>query len=314
MNRHHFLKTVSTALLGTLVSSSESGSLFAQEAPIRLEPIEFPELPSPDFFRVSHSPIQWTRAAPGLEFSRVPVVRDGELVDIIAALRIDPERNTLRVFHGYDPRRTTALTIEGWQERTGAIAMVNGGMYMAEPVYMPVALVKTQGRPLGPARNRAARGMIGANPDLRKIDLIDFTYEYPAPSLIESYPELVTHWPILLDRNGQIRVEKSLWQANRTVAAKSMDGRFLFLTTEGGFFTLFNFGRFLKESNDRQDRGFQVHTAMNLDGGYEANMVLRTSTHEYTTYGEFETYGPGRDATVRNMKIPIPGVIGVHPI
>ena len=52
---------------------------------------------------------------------------------------------------------------------------------------------------------------------------------------------------------------------------------------------------------------------MNMDGGYEANMIIKSENLDYVTYGEFETYGLGRDASIFNFKIKIPGVIGVFP-
>ena len=69
----------------------------------------------------------------------------------------------------------------------------------------------------------------------------------------------------------------------------------------------------MKDSNQRKNKGFNIHTAMNMDGGYEANMVVKTPKLSYITYGEFETYGPNNDATIFGLKIKIPGAIGVFP-
>ncbi|MBU2616982.1 MAG: phosphodiester glycosidase family protein [Nanoarchaeota archaeon] len=96
---------------------------------------------------------------------------------------------------------------------------------------------------------------------------------------------------------------------NRTVVAKDYEGNIIFFTTEGGFFTLFNFGRFLRDEGKEYD----IHTAMNSDGGYETQMCVRTPNFTCTTYGQFETYGPNRNVSIKNARIPIPGVIGVFP-
>ena len=138
-------------------------------------------------------------------------------------------------------------------------------------------------------------------------------YQEIKENYIDKYSQGVQHWPILLDRKGKIKVKETNWQANRTVVAKTKEDEILFMTTEGGYFTLYNFGRFLKESNERADKGFNVHTAMNMDGGYEAEMVVKTPNISYVTYGEFETQGKGKNLTIFNIKINLPGVIGVFP-
>jgi hypothetical protein len=271
---------------------------------------EFDKLPSPDYHDISQSKIDWKEISKGLYFSRVEIYRKNELVDIIAALKINPEQNMIRVFNGYEsPGNFEVNTIEEWQRKTGAIAMVNSAQYMANPAYMPCALVICDGKLKGPRYNKAANGMLVAEPKshgLPKADLLDFDYnkfDYKSTS----YTQGVQHWPILLDREGNIKVKKTLWQANRTVVGKDRESNILMFTTEGGYFTLFNLGRFLKESK------FDVHTAMNMDGGYEANMTVKSNSLDYVTYGEFETYGPEKDASIFNFKIKIPGVIGVFP-
>lgn len=281
-------------------------------------PIEFQKLPSPDYYNISHSEIDWKTISGGLDFSRVEVYRDKELVDIIAALRVDPDYNVIRVFNGYNSKGNVEVhNIEEWQKKTGAIGMINSAQYMANPYYQPCALVICDGRQKGPKYNKNVRGMFVAElkgtleNKLKEMDLLDFDYD--SFEMVDHYLQGVQHWPILLDRKGNIKVKKSLWQANRTVIAKTWDDKILFLTTEGGYFTLYNFGRFLKGSNKRNDKGFSVHTAMNMDGGYEANMIVKTSKISYVTYGKFETYGPKKDATIFGLKIKIPGVIGVFP-
>ncbi len=282
-------------------------------------PIKFQKLPSPSYHNISYNRIYWNNIFKGLDFSRVELYRGKELVDIIAALKIDPNFNIIKVINGYNsPKNSEVNTIEEWQKKTGAIAMINSAQYMADPCYMPCALVICDGKQKGPKYNKYVSGMLVAEPKeglenkLQKADLLDFDYD-KFDYKITPYLQGVQHWPILLDREEKIKVGKSLWQANRTVVAKTKDNKILFMTTEGGFFTLYNLGRFLKESNQRQDKGFNIHTALNMDGGYEADMIIKTPKMSYTTYGEFETYGPGKDATIFDIKIKIPGVIGVFP-
>jgi len=307
-DRRNFMKM---ALLGLALP----GLLAAEKSVESITAREFSKLPYYQYDNISHSNIKWQPVAEGLEFARVDVFKGKELVDVIAALRINPEKNTVRVFNSFGYDRTIARTIEEWQRVTGATAMINSAQYMSDPYYMPCALVICDGKQKGPKTNKAVKGMLVAEPSvdsLPKIDLLDFDYDHFDHNNTP-YTQGVQHWPILLDREGRIKVAKTTWQANRTVVAKDWNKNMLFLTTEGGYFTLYNLGRFLQDSNRRLDKGLNVHTAMNMDGGYEADMIIKSSKLSYLTYGEFETYGLGRDASVFGWKIKIPGVIGVFP-
>jgi hypothetical protein len=276
---------------------------------------EFDRLPSAEYRDVSHTTIDWTSIGKGLEFARVEVHRGTDLVDIIAAVKIGPKYNRIRVFNSFGFDKTKLRTIEGWRDHTGATVMVNSAQYTSSPGYAPCALVIADDVQKGPQYNKSAKGMLVAEPKqpgLPQASLLDFDYD-AFDCRNTRYTQGVQHWPILLDRQGRTKVNPTQWQANRTVVAKDFEGNIMFFTTEGGFFTLYNLGRFLKESNKRKDSGFRVHTAMNMDGGYEACMAIKSPSLQYVTYGEFETYGPDKDATIRDIRIKIPGVIGVFP-
>ena len=266
---------------------------------------------SPVYANVSHNKLQWNSISKGIEFAKVEVRRNKELVDVLAILKVDPRSNRIRVFSSYEQGKTIARTIEDWQKHTGAIAMTNSAQYMANPYYMPCAPIICDGKQKGPKSNSSVRGMLVAEPvkgNLPKADLLDFEYDRYADG---TYSQGVQHWPILLDRKGKIKVKKTNWQANRTIVAKDFRGNMLFLTTEGNYFTLYNLGLFLKESNARPDHGLGIHTAMNLDGGSQANMVVKTEKFSYVRYGPFE----GKDGSAFSFfnwgKVKIPGVIGI---
>jgi hypothetical protein len=275
------------------------------------------KIPSPDYYNISHTPIKWKYAAEGLDFSRTEIYRGKELVDIIATIKINPDKNKIRAFNEYTNTGTESLYIESWQEKTNALAMINSNQYMSNPNLCPCALVICDGEQKGPKYNKYSRGMLVAEPKdlsskLKKADILDFDYD-SFDYKTTPYTQGVQHWPILLDREGRIKVKETKWQANRTVVAKTKEDEILFMTTEGGYFTLYNLGAFLKESNQRMDKGFNVHTAMNMDGGYEAEMVVKTPNISYVNYGEFETQGKGKDMTIFDIKTAIPGVIGIFP-
>ncbi len=266
--------------------------------------------PSPEYVNISHSKPDWKGISKGMEFTRIDVWRKKELIDVLAVIRIDPRVNRIRVLNSYEEDKTIARTIEDWQKHTGAIAMTNSAQYMADPYYMPCALIICDGKLKGPKSNASVRGMLVAEPvkkNLPVADLLDFEYDRYTPG---TYLQGVQHWPILLDRNGKIKVKKTGWQANRTIVAKDFDEKILLITSEGNFFTLYNLGLFLKESNARPDRGLRIHTAMNLDGGSEANMVVKAGDFSYVRYGPFEAQKKPA-FSLFNWKIKIPGAIGV---
>jgi len=275
-------------------------------------PREFETLAPPEYENITHSEIKWESIGKGLDFAKVDVYKKGSLADRIAIVKINPASNKIGVFCSYDERTGNydSKTIDEWQEATRASVVFNSAQYMAEPWARPCGLVISNGRFVGPTNNISVRGMFLAEPSdssLPLADLIDSEFEEITPDRYGKYTQGVQHWPIILNRQGRIRVVETDWQANRTVIAKDSDGNILAMTTEGGFFTLYNFARFLKESD------LKIHTAMNLDGGYEAEMRIRTPSLDYVTYGQFETYGQDRNATIRGARCPLPSVIAVFP-
>lgn len=240
-------------------------------------------------FNISYKPIKWEPVADGLDFSRTEVYRNKSLVDVIATLKINPKKNKIRVFSGYHGQWAETYNIEDWQKKTNALAMINSNQYREE--YSPCALVICDGEQKGPKEHQYSKlysfGMLVAEPEeslegkLKRADLLDFDYD-KFDYKTTPYTQGVQHWPILLDRKDRIRVNKTNQQANRTVVAKTNEDEILFMTTEGGYFTLYNFGRFLKESNSRTDKGFNVHTAMNMDGGSSSEMIVKSPHLEYS--------------------------------
>ena len=323
-----FLGLIQIPIINTIANQTNKPEI--------IEPKEFTKLPNLKYENINHSKPNWKNISEGMDFTRIEVYKGKELVDIIATVKIDPKKNDLTLYNGFefnknktgtDYEKTVASKIEDWQKLTKETVMINGTQYQGDPYYYrPCALVmgnkvtytknkyqKKYQKKLGPKKNKAVRGMIVGQPkDNTKpnIDLLDFkydTFDYETTP----YTHGAQHWMMLLDRKGNIRVHETDWQANRTVVAKDWDNNIILMTTEGGYFTLKNYGRFLKDSNNRNDKGLNIHTAMNMDGGYEANMAISSNKLRYLTYGEFETYGPNKDASVFGRKIRIPGVLGI---
>lgn len=303
--------------LQSIALTAASGYLGAAVPP-KLEaiiPADFQNIPAADYTNITHSKFDWRSIGGGLDFMRIQVYRQKELVDVIAAVRVDPEKNSIRVFNSYEGPNTVIRNIEEWQQYTGSVMLINSAQYMSDPYFMPCALVICDGQQKGPKVNKNARGMLLAEPKgakLPKADLLDFQYD-AFDHANTAYTQGVQHWPILLDRKGTIKVNSTDLQANRSVVAKDYDGNIIFLTTEGGYFTLYNLGLFLKQCSEEQGSALRIHTAMNLDGGYEADLIVKSAKLSYLTYGQFESNGSGMDVSIRGWKAKLPGVIGVFP-
>jgi uncharacterized protein YigE (DUF2233 family) len=264
---------------------------------------------------LNYNKLEWNSISKGLNFARVQVLRDKEPVEVLAVLKIDPAFHRIRVFNSFDQQKTVVKTIEEWQAETSANAMINGAQYMADPYYMPVALVICDGKQKGPRNNKSVRGMFVSEPSdakLPKADLLDFEYD-SFDAATTSYTQGIQHWPILLDRSGKIKVKNTELRSYRTVVARDFQGQILFFTTEGNFFTLYGFAEFLKNSNGRSDKGFYIHTAMNMDGGDEANMIVKAEKFSYLTYNERLKRNSEGNGALFNFKTRLPGVIGVFP-
>ena len=299
MNRRYFLKTCAL-LSGALIKESFSD---AQVNPAQTLPQKW-----------SYSSPNWKSILKGLDFTNVDVNRGKEVVDSVAVLRVQPKHNKIRIFHSFDYEKTVVRTLDEWQKETAAVALINGAQYMADPYYMPCALVIADGKQKGPARNKNVRGMLLSEPkksDLPYADLIDFDYDqFDAETT--PYTQGLQHWPILLDRQGKIKVKPSELRANRSVVAKTFDGDILFFTTQRSSFTLYQFGAFLKDTNASADGGFRVHTAMNLDGGKEANMILRTDHFSFDSKPKIQS-NPTTQQGLFDWEVRLPGVIAVFP-
>jgi len=317
MDRRKFLKKAGIIAGGLSIPFSLSESALNTQPQRIIQPNKFTKLVSPEYSNVSHNEIEWEKISEGLDFSRTNVYQNGKLIDTIAGIKINPELNKINLHTNYNKNNDLIYDIEDWQENTNSLGVINSGQYLGMPNWAkPCALALSNGKQIGVKYNQHSKGMLLSEPEgeleskLKKADLLDFEHDSFNPDTTQ-YTEGVQHWPILLDRNGKVKVKPTLWQANRTAVGKTNQEEIIFMTTEGGFFTLHNLGQFLRDSNKRDDNGFNIHTAMNLDGGYEACMAVNTPEIKYTTFGQFETQGPNIDGTVLDARAILPTTIGV---
>ncbi|MCX5890828.1 MAG: phosphodiester glycosidase family protein [Deltaproteobacteria bacterium] len=252
---------------------------------------------------LTHTSPRWQTLGRGLSFTQVDVLREGEVNEVMATLavvKIDPASNAFRVFH-HAPQ---AITL--WQQELKAPIVFNASYYGTDN--QPVGLIIADGQAIGSGRNRQMRGMFvaepkGISPDLPRATILDLLATPINPKNLP-WTQGVQSFPLLLDYKGNIRVRDSEKKANRTVIATDRVGNILIFNTSNRYFTLRELAQFLKASK------FDVDSALNLDGGTEAQLLIKTK--------DFEFFSPPTwEHSIGNLldQSPywLPTVVGVFP-
>jgi hypothetical protein len=243
----------------------------------------------------------WRTLKPGVEFTTLrgePYCRRGSAE--IAALRLDPAHARLRVLHYslIDARRP--LTILEWQRHTGALAVFNAGQFYPDWSYM--GLLVCSGRTISEDLHPAFKAALVAGPTrgAPAIRVLDLEAQALDPRSLE-WREVAQSF-MLVDHAGTVRVRRTDHVANRTVVIEDRRGRVVVLTTEGGY-TLADMAEWVKHAP------LAAAQAMAMDGGYEAELCVRTSEFRYASFGRWdestEPVAPGAHA-------PLPAVIAVE--
>jgi len=248
----------------------------------------------------THTPPEWRTLGRGLNFTEIRVLRKQKTVDTLAVVKVDPAYNAFQVLHG-PPRSITA-----WQQELAAPVIFNASYY--GPNAQPIGLILSNGKPIGPERNAQMRGMFvaepkGLSPDIPRATILDLTL---TPINLKTLPwtQGVQSYPLLLDSKGRIRLRNSSKTAQRTVIAIDRQGYILILNTNEAHFTLRDLAIFLKTS------GLEIDSALNLDGGTEAQLFIKTK--------DFEKFSPSSwESRLGNLldqkKFWLPTVVGVFP-
>jgi uncharacterized protein YigE (DUF2233 family) len=253
--------------------------------------------------RSDPAPVYWQTLSPGLSFLRWGVRPSNSLMaNTLAVLRIDPELWSFRVFFDREPKAITE-----WQQRTKATITCNGGFYQEN--YQPAGRILVNGTSLGPFKNRHMKGMLLSEPkkgfeNLLKATLIDLKDDN-VEGKISAYEQGIQSFPILLDPSGQVRVNPSNFQAHRTALGQDQSGNIYILITEKPFFTLYDFGQYLKKLP------FGFRFILNLDGGTRTQLMIQVKAFNYLFTGQ----GEGRETSrlFASEPIKLPSVIGVFP-
>lgn len=244
---------------------------------------------------------RWRTLREGVEFTTLrgdPYCRRGS--SEIAVLRLDPASVRLKVHHYSREPGAVPLSIVEWQQRTGALAVVNAGQYYPDLSYM--GLLVSNGVRVSKRLHPRFKAALVASPDdgrpvARVLDLDQDPLDPARPGWRE-----VAQSFMLFDRSGNPRIRKSDDVANRTAVAQDGKGRILVITSEGGY-TLWDFAQLLQKAP------IGLSHAMSMDGGYEAEMCVSLPPFHYASFGTWKGEGDVSDAP--GAKVPLPAVIAV---
>ena len=248
----------------------------------------------------------WRVLAPGIDFAMLSGdtwCRRGS--SSVAVLRFEPSRARLRVQHYSTVPGRRPLDIVEWQRETGALAVFNAGQFYPDWSYM--GLLVSSGRKVTDDLHPGFQAALVAGPELgrgarerglKSIRVLDLAHDSLDPQ--EPRWREVAQSFMLIDRRDSLRVRKSDRVSNRTLVAEDRTGRILAITTEGGY-TLRDLADFVRHTR------LNVGQVMVMDGGYEAEMCVRTRGFRYGSFGRWDSDDPDSPGA----RTPLPAVITV---
>jgi hypothetical protein len=194
------------------------------------------------------------------------------------------------------------VPIGDWRARLNAPVVVNAGQFDQDLHHL--GWLKADGEWVSQQYRPAWLGLLVSSPVLGTpwAGIIDL--DESSPQIAQAYRHVVQSM-MLVDDHGRVRVRDTDKAACRTAIAQDKDGRMLVLLTEGAV-TLGDLARYLAKSD------LHVVRAMNLDGGVESQVAIKTPELEMTFYGQFATGATGIEAG-RGSQRPLPAVIEIRP-
>jgi uncharacterized protein YigE (DUF2233 family) len=249
---------------------------------------------------------QWDALSPGLEIALwEPEERCQEVVPALVILRVDPERFRFATFHFRSEGLPEPITVQDWQQRTGASVVMNSGLFLEDFSYL--GLLLKEGRSIGGKRHGSWQGLFVAEPaapGFRKAGILDLsldTFSEDQPAYREAAQALM-----LLDRTGKTRVRRTGKQAQQTLIGENGDGAILLIKTMS-VVGLWELAECLRAGWP------ELRQAMALDGGSSSDLLLAPELAR-KLWGERapESWQGLLDGSGQRH-IPLPSVIGLFP-
>lgn len=204
----------------------------------------------------------WQPLQPGVELRQVRM-ETGEVAERLTIVRLDPAAVHFRVH--YDP--VSPRPVSGWAERLQRLLIVNGGYFT--PQNETAGLLISGGRAWGTSYGDFA-GMFAVSPDgrvsVRWLRDQPYNPDEPLKEALQSFPVLVKPGGVI----GFPADADDGRPARRTVVARDLEGRILFIVAPRGYLSLHELACFLAGSD------LNLDVALNLDGGFSTGLWLKT--------------------------------------
>lgn len=247
--------------------------------------------------------LAWDRLAEGLEVTSWTPGEACQQVPALYILRINPERFRFAVHHYRAEGLKLPLTLDEWQQWTGAPVLFNAGLFLEDFSYL--GLLYKDGKSLGGKRHSQWHGLFVAEPvneygtrdKVRVLDLSTDLFDPIHPAYREVAQSLM-----LLDRHGKPRVRRSGKSAQQTVVGEDREGHILVIMSKG-VTPLWELAVCLRDGV----RGL-TH-AMAMDGGDSSDLLIGSEIAGASAGAAWHPLVDGKGQS----HIPLPTVIGVFP-
>lgn len=217
--------------------------------------------------------VAWRAVETGFEIADLEARVNGQVVDRIRLVRIDPALFRFEVKTAF--RGDT--TMDDWMTSLHPVMVVNGS-YSDRHGRAATPLIGG-GILQGPGDYDARAGaFISREGSVSVLDLraVDYRTAFTGAS------DAMVSFPLLI-ADGRTHVEHpSQWLANRSFVGQDDEGHVIIGTTDDAFFTLDRFARFLLDSP------LELTTALNLDGGPVASQAVSLNGFERRVHGRWE--------------------------
>lgn len=246
--------------------------------------------------RPSLGPEKWLEHEKGFEAARVKLLYGARFgpADLFLA-RFDPKLFALKPYHErefpLEPQANVAL----WAQRLPqAVALINAGQYYPDRSYM--GSLYRDGQSLSSGPHSQWKGVLVSGPgpeappgapEAALLDLLETTVGWRP----EQYQNLMQSF-MMLDAQGQVRVRDSHHLASRAALGQDKQGRIVLIMTPAAV-SLYDLAVALKNSS------LGLTRVMGLDGGFEAQLLLRQGDRPFQASGRFSispqhwVYAPG---------------------
>jgi len=234
---------------------------------------------------VSAQEVIWHARGRGLLYTKLEAESiTAEETDTVHVYNIDTARYRLRFFHCQDLSEGRALSLAEWYEQTDVPLVFNVCSDVQKQV--PTAYLRISGKTIQYRFVKAWKGLLVSDssgqsrPSTRIVDLQFTPFSPTDPYFSDAYQQ-----PMLLDENGEIRVNPRPYKAIRVAVGEDRDGNILIFLTEKPH-RMWDIARWLQRCP------FSLVRAMNLGGGNAIQVLGRSPVDRVYILGQDHSGSP----------------------